>query len=169
MVQLSALGYRNYTGSFSFHHRTFAQNLCQPSEPYLSYTILILCTLRGSCLVANTYLEKQNSRQVANKEMMRQSLISKRLYLVESGFCISLCIIEIYLIISLLSEEHSKSNFRKHYSKSLSRLSQPLPETPFNQLRHYHHSFFKVKTLYLLLSVRRKYVCFIIKRLTIST
>lgn len=167
-VQLAALGYRNYTGSSSFHHRTFDQNLSHTSEPSLSYTILILWTLRVSCLAANSHLENQNSRQVANKQIMSQALPSKRFYLVEFGFCLSLCIINIYLIISQQSDECSKSNLRKHYSKSPSRLSQPLPETPFNQPQHYCHSLFKVKTLPLSLSVRRKYVSFIIRRLTIS-
>lgn len=160
-------GYRNYTGSSRFHHRTFAENLSHASEPPLSYTILILWTLKVSCLVANSHLEKQNSRQVANKEMMSRALTSKRLYLVEFGVCLSLCIIKIYLIISLQSEEYSKSNLRKHYSKSVPRVSQPLPETPFNQAKHYCHSPSTVKTLPLLLSVTRKHVSFII-RLTIS-
>jgi len=87
MVQLAALGYRYYTGSSSFHHRTFAQNLSHPSEPSLSHTTFILQTLRGSCFVAKSHLEKQDSRQAANKQIMSQALIRNWLNL---GFaCLS--------------------------------------------------------------------------------
>lgn len=156
MLKLAAFGCRNYTGSLSFHHRTFAQNLSHP------------CPTPSSFSVALESAQLETSiRQVIDKQMTSQALTSKRLYLVELAFYLSLWIIKIYLIISLQSEEYSKSNLRKHYSKSLSSLSQASPEMPFNQPKHYCHLPFKVKTLPLLLSVRRKYVSFII-RITIS-
>lgn len=95
MLQLAASSYRNYIRSSIFHHRTFAQNLSHPSEPSLPYTTLILWTLIISCLVANSHLEKQNSKQIPNKQIISWALTSKRHYLVEFGFCSSLCIIKI--------------------------------------------------------------------------